>query len=294
VTCEDPERAAWIVLLEAADERSGSVIDRAALDRLAAAWAEVTPTALYSPDRYAVQVEVRAAGPTEALATAIGSWEKAVEASGAPRWNVVRAEVITPEELEAELRAADVAGAGQAHRALVDPVGDDLLRRALHDRVTGLPDREIFLHFVGRALAACTKPHVVVSVGLEPFGQGATYGTDGVADELLRQVAGRLSGGVRNGDVVARVGPARFALLAALGPNGDPDRLGRRLVGSVLSGCPYDPDGRAVVVSVGVATTSGGDDDADELLVMAETAMDAARDAGGNCHRRFPVRPGGV
>jgi diguanylate cyclase (GGDEF)-like protein len=291
VTGDDPVRRPWIVLLEAADEGNGSVIDPETVDRLAAAWADVFPTTLHSPSRYAMQVRVEAPDPPSALAVAIRSWNEAISASGAPRWELVRSEVLTPEELEVELRAAERTP-DHASTAPVDPVADDLLRRALHDRLTGLPNREIFLHAVGRVLAGATTRHVVVAVGLEPFGGAATYGTDRVNDEVVLQVAHRLSAGVRDGDVLARVGPAGFALLVDLGPAGNADRLGRRLLGNVLAADLRDPDGHAVVVSVGVATTPGGGD-ADELLVMAETAMHAAREDGGNCHRQFPVRPGG-
>lgn len=292
MTC-DPAQRTWIVLLEAADDRDGPALDPSDLDRLAAAWGNVAPTALYSSNRYALQASVRAADPPSALAAAIESWEEAVRASGVPGWDLVRAEVVTPEELEAELQSAGVPTPAPASRARTDPVGDDLLRRALHDRLTGLPDREIFLHFVGRALKAVAGHHVVLAVGLDPLGEAGGFGIDRVCDKVLLEVARRLSAAVRAADTVARVGPARFAVLAALGAEGDADRLARRVVAGVRLPARGDDSHGAFVISVGVATAANGGD-ADELMGMAETAMGAAREAGGNCHRRFGVRPGNL
>lgn len=292
MTSADPKMPAWVVLLEAADERSGTPIDRASLDRLASTWAGVKPTALYSPTRYALQAHVRAPDAPRALASVIAWWQDALRATGLPAWELIRAEIMTPAELEAELRAAD-RGQDRTAGPATDTIGDDLLRRALHDRLTGLADRAIFLHDVGRALAGGGAAlHAVVAVGVEPLGEGARYGTDRVRDELLLHVAHALTGAVRNGDTIARVGPARFAVLAPLRAQEDGDRLARRVVASARPPLLGGSAGEAVVVSVGVATMPAGGD-ADALVERAETAMRAARHAGGNCHRRFPVRPGG-
>src|SRR5207253_20434 len=58
-----------------------------------------------SPDRYAVQLTVRGDGPEPALIESIHRWRLAVAGAGLPPWPLVRAEVKTPAELEAENQA---------------------------------------------------------------------------------------------------------------------------------------------------------------------------------------------
>ena len=101
------DEAVWIVLLEVADTQGASTIDSAGFDRLVSTWASPGSTALYSRDRYALQIPVGAADPATALSSAMSRWKDAVQRTGVPRWALVRAEIMTPEELEREPIAAD-------------------------------------------------------------------------------------------------------------------------------------------------------------------------------------------
>ena len=138
----------WLVLLEAADERGRSSIDPSGFDRLIGSWAAPAPTTLYSPSRYALQISVEAVDPPSALAWAIGRWKHAVDKAGLPDWDLVRAEIMTPAELEHELLAADIAYGGDGTRPgepepASDAVGHELLRRTLDDSLDGLAGSEV-------------------------------------------------------------------------------------------------------------------------------------------------------
>lgn len=281
----------WIVLLEAADERGRSTIDEVSLGRLVTAWGDPAPSTLYSPDRYALQVSVRAIDPPSALSSAMLQWKDALRRAGLPDWGLVRAEILTPDELEQELRTADRTGDARNAWAELRPlghelVGDDLLRRALHDAVTGLPDRELFLDEVRRAAATRVAPssgRSVMVVNVDVVGDaGRTTGPP--PDEVLVEIAGRLVRAVRPGDTVARVGPVDFALLMDLPSGNDTDSVARRIVERLRP--PVVQHGRTLGVtpSIGVATMSPTDD-ADVLILLAETAMAAAKRAGGRSHR---------
>jgi hypothetical protein len=141
----------WIVLLEACSG-DRSTIDARRFHRLVASFGPVAPATLFSPDRYVLQLVVRAVDTVSALSTAIARWQRALRRCDLPHWPLVRAEVMTPAELEAELDGVDAEPGGLYAEAWVpaphqeiDAMEEELLRRALFDSVTGLPSRALFL-----------------------------------------------------------------------------------------------------------------------------------------------------
>jgi diguanylate cyclase (GGDEF)-like protein len=100
-------RSDWVVLLEAAKPPFGAALDSACLYRLLETVSGVRPVVLYSADRYALQLQVVASSPTEALALALSRWSDAVQTLGTPVWELVRAEVMTRDELDLELELAE-------------------------------------------------------------------------------------------------------------------------------------------------------------------------------------------
>jgi len=96
----------WVVLLEAGpeDDLWGS-LELTALEEFLGLLADCAPSALYAADRYAVQLTIAGAEPQGALAEGVERWQAAVAGAGLPPWPLVRAEVKTRAELEAELRA---------------------------------------------------------------------------------------------------------------------------------------------------------------------------------------------
>jgi diguanylate cyclase (GGDEF)-like protein len=267
----------WLVLLEAGDVGERSTIDPSSFARLVASWATPAPTALYSPSRYALQVAVTATDAPSALSTAIWLWKDSLRRTALPEWPLVRAEIMTPQELEQELQAADWGGDGgrAPDQSCVPPgdvTADDLLRSALHDPVTGLPGRELFLDDVRRALASRTSASpspamlIVHLEGLEIVDGSLERSLSG---EIVVETARRLTEMVRRRDTVARVGPAEFAMLVEVATGEDADCLARRIVD--LFRCP--PSGGdqplAVRATVGVALSSSTDD-ADQLILAAE------------------------
>ncbi|MFN2555313.1 MAG: GGDEF domain-containing protein [Nitriliruptorales bacterium] len=291
--------AEWLVLLEAADSREGSAIDRSSFLQFVSSWATAAPTTLYTPNRYALQVVVRATDPPSALSVAISLWQDSLRRSELPEWQLVRAEIMTPEELEEELQAAERGRERLTSTpSFVTPgdvVAEDLLRHALHDSLTGLPGRELFLDEVGRALAGAS-PSAVLALVIAQFDWLQTLDPSlgcSVRDDALVEIAGRLIHVVRRRDTIARVGPAEFALLIEVGDGRDADCLARRLV-DLFRYAPIDESAPpAVRASVGVAMSSSTYD-ADQLILMAEVAVEVAREAGGDCYRTFAADPDSV
>lgn len=167
-----------------------------------------------------------------------------------------------------------------------------LLREALHDPLTGLPDRRMLLDEV-RALLASGRGGALLFVDLDDFkGVNDRWGHD-AGDALLRAIADRLRGALRRGDLAARLGGDEFAVLTAAG-EADALALAGRLVDALTR--PAALGGRMVDLgaSVGVALTPGGGTgaavDASTLLRQADTAMYAAKAGGGGRFERFDAR----
>ena len=152
---------------------------------------------------------------------------------------------------------------------------------ALHDPLTGLPNRELLRMRVARACRQGARDggHVaVLLIDLDHFKEiNDTLGHH-VGDDLLRVVAGRLAGSLRPGDVVARLGGDEFAVLApGLVSSDDALGVGLRVLQTLDE--PFEVDGVQLDVraSVGVAVFPDHGDTMDALLQRADVAMYAAK-----------------
>ena len=288
----------WIAVLEVTGGDAGVPMDVGALRALLDALADASPRALHDAGRYALQLQVHAATPAEAVFVAVARWHDATRGLGFPEWDVVRAEVMTPEELEREFsvigdeRPLSEAATGRPEAVPAgEPSADDLLRHALHDSVTNLATREVFLAQVREALelaqALGTTPAVVV-LDLDDFEAMTDEVGQVGGDQVLNAVARRVVHGVRNGDVTARLDGDRFGILLQDGPEECSLDVAQRLVDAVAS--PLRAGGREVTASAsaGVAVCGPGHD-AEALVRNAGEAARAAKSEGrGRCQLYEP------
>jgi diguanylate cyclase (GGDEF)-like protein len=150
---------------------------------------------------------------------------------------------------------------------------------ALHDGLTGLANRALFSDRLERACAdAHRMPAAVMIIDVDHFKEiNDTLGHH-AGDLLLIELAARLRGAVRDGDLVARLGGDEFAVLApgvATEDEAAPllERLESALQGSVLiDGVRID-----ISASVGIALTPLDASVAEQLLQRADVAMYAAK-----------------
>lgn len=104
----------WVVILEwslgdGEPLEAGSPIIAALLDALA----DAEPIALCHPDRFALQLRLAAPTPVAALSDALARYGMGVPREGLGSWELVRIELLTPEELESEWDALAVDPGGQ-------------------------------------------------------------------------------------------------------------------------------------------------------------------------------------
>ncbi|MGH2401214.1 MAG: diguanylate cyclase domain-containing protein, partial [Candidatus Limnocylindria bacterium] len=164
---------------------------------------------------------------------------------------------------------------------------DQLRHQALHDPLTGLPNRVLFVDRLSHALVRRQRATglAVLFVDLDDF--KAINDTLGHAagDDLLRLVAERLASVLRAEDTACRLGGDEFAFLLEDADRARAEQVARRILEALAE--PFQLGDRAVTLtaSIGVATRESlveGDaiQTADELLRDADTAMYVAK-AGG-------------
>lgn len=156
-------------------------------------------------------------------------------------------------------------------------VNDELATRALHDPLTQLPNRVLFLDRVNHALLQRedASAHVgVLFVDLDDFkGVNDTLG-HAAGDQVLVAVAERLRACLRPGDTAARLGGDEFAILCQISGPDEADSVAARLLDALLQ--PVRAEGTSVRVraSIGIAVgRCGGESDAAALIGAADAAM---------------------
>lgn len=276
----------WVVVIEATAPEGGAAVPISAVRELMEQMATMHPTTLYNPERYALQVVVSADTPSDALLHALTAWRTAEAGIGLPRRQLTRVEVITPSEFERERSALERSPAGNRNgrNRQADEGADDLLRRAFHDPLTGLANRDLFLsHFdhVLRRAARMDVRHALLLCDLDDFKLVDEHGGVANGEHVLIAVAQRISSTVRPGDSIARVGDGQFALLLAETTTPESVTIAQRLMRCVAA--PIDIGGRQVslTASIGIAVAEPGADPA-RVLREAREALAAAKALGKN------------
>ena len=158
----------------------------------------------------------------------------------------------------------------------------------LHDELTGLPNRNLFLDRLEVALVTAGRQPGIVAVlliDLDRFTRVNDSLGHTLGDDLLRAIAARLSTALHDTDTVSRFGGDEFMVLA---PNVFDERhavlLAERLQATI--GEPIQLDGHEVhmTASIGIALDPGGEDAGDPGTVIrnADTAMYRAKSSPGN------------
>ena len=153
----------------------------------------------------------------------------------------------------------------------------ELERLAMTDHLTGVANRakcELVLANELRQAALSKRPFSVLLMDLDGFKEvNDTFG-HAAGDEVLREVARRLSAVVRYGDTLSRLGGDEFVLIIREGGDEPAAAIAARIRNSLHA--PIElPNGSLVnvTISVGVASCTDGASSADELLAQADRRL---------------------
>ena len=160
---------------------------------------------------------------------------------------------------------------------------------AHHDALTGLPNRRSFMIRLRQSMALATRQSsklALLFIDLDGFKKVNDVHGHKVGDQLLKQVADRLTDGMRQSDMMGRFGGDEFVLLSTDCPDLESAALIATKLISVL-GEPFLIDDLTVTVgaSVGIAIFPDQAADIEPFIALADTAMYQAKHDGGNCHR---------
>ena len=174
--------------------------------------------------------------------------------------------------------------------SLVIEKTDELRHLALHDALTGLPNRALILDRIDQLLARNHRngtDGAALYVDLDGFKNVNDTLGHGAGDRLLQTVAARLTASLRDADTIGRMGGDEFVVLidgASL--TIAPEIIAERLLEVMRQ--PFELEGVGpVVISASVGIAVGHREAPEQLLHDADLALYQAKGAGKNCYEVF-------
>ena len=157
---------------------------------------------------------------------------------------------------------------------------DQLRHQALHDSLTGLPNRVLFSDRVKHA--GDRGEIAVLFLDLDDFKTINDSLGHAVGDDLLAAVAERLTGVLRAEDTAARLGGDEFAVLLEDATSQHPSDVAARILNAMTE--PFELGGKVVSTTASMGMVMSGTDGGttDELLRNADLAMYLAKTRGKN------------
>jgi diguanylate cyclase (GGDEF)-like protein len=163
------------------------------------------------------------------------------------------------------------------------------LERSLHDRLTGLPNRDLLDDRMRQALALARRDaerHAGFFVDLDGFkGINDRFGHE-VGDIALREIARRLVAATRETDTISRLGGDEFFLLVQdIGSCDAATHLADKLIGIIEQPIAGLPDAPALSASIGICLFPqvGQENTPEAIIRNADLAMYRAKAAGKRC-----------
>jgi diguanylate cyclase (GGDEF)-like protein len=182
--------------------------------------------------------------------------------------------------------------AGQATVALRNSrLLEQIRHQSLHDPLTGLPNRALILDRTEQMLSRGRRNHTApcaLFIDLDGFKEiNDTLGHD-VGDQLLQQLAGRLTGTLRAEDTAGRLGGDEFVVLVECGSaDAGIEAIAERILAVLREPVRIPRLERPLAISASIGIALGDRSSAADLLRDADIAVYDAKAAGKGCYRIF-------
>ncbi|MBT3339057.1 MAG: diguanylate cyclase [Anaerolineae bacterium] len=165
---------------------------------------------------------------------------------------------------------------------------------ATHDQLTGLPNRILLRDRINQNiyLAKRTKTRTaLMTLDLDAFKQiNDTYGHH-AGDIVLKSIAKRLTGLLRDTDTIARLGGDEFVLLATQAKsNQDIKTLANRVLKIVQEPIVVGKQKITVGISIGIAWYPSNGRTGKTIMKYSDKALYAAKEQGGNCYAIWGIK----
>ena len=163
---------------------------------------------------------------------------------------------------------------------------------ALHDSLTGLPNRTLFadrLHQAAERLARQGGHVAVMCIGLDRFKDVNDTLGHLAGDELIRHNAARIGTMIRSGDTLARLGGDEFVIIQTDTDGHSAAALAKRVLDGLTGTVNLESGQVFSSCSIGVTLIHDGDIEAAEALRQADLALYRAKDQGRGQYAFFEV-----
>ena len=159
-----------------------------------------------------------------------------------------------------------------------------LAYQATHDELTGTVNRVLLIDRIGHALERTSKREPLAGLYLDLDRFKSINDTLGhhIGDQLLVEVAGRISETLRHSDTLGRFGGDEFVVLCEDIEPEVASKVAERVVAAIALPLQVGTATLRVTASVGIAVNDGDPTEVDVLIRSADEAMYAAKRAGGN------------
>lgn len=195
----------------------------------------------------------------------------------------------TPTERQLNLVASAVHLAGIAIQR--NRTEARIQHMAHHDELTDLPNRTLLMEQVTQAIQQARRAQdkvALLMVDLDRFKDVNDSLGHHTGDLLLCEVAERLSGAVRAGDIVARLGGDEFVIaLPTLTESHSPSYVAQKVMQMLSKPFFVQDHTFQLGCSIGISLYPDDGATAPDLLRAADTAMYAAKDHGRGCYQFF-------
>jgi diguanylate cyclase (GGDEF)-like protein/PAS domain S-box-containing protein len=160
----------------------------------------------------------------------------------------------------------------------------ELERQALHDPLTGLPNRGLLLDRLEQALRTSRRlatPLALLVMDLDRFKEiNDTFGHP-AGDLLLDEVADRITSDLRETDTVARLGGDEFAVILPGADQAGAGWVAQKIITALQRPFEIEGDAHEISVSIGIAVSPQHGEDVETLLRRADIAMYVAKRTPG-------------
>jgi diguanylate cyclase (GGDEF)-like protein len=173
-------------------------------------------------------------------------------------------------------------------------VEEKLSHDALHDRLTGLANRVLFMDHLAHAVEVSKRQpayqHALLFIDLDNFKAINDVMGHSVGDLALIEVGNRLARCARSIDTIARMSGDEFVILIE---NSNGDKHGMTVANRIF--CEMEQpfsirdDTLSISCSIGIVQNISGYNNAEEILRDADIAMNSAKDKGKKRHEVFNV-----